>query len=99
MAIARAILKNPRILLLDEATSSLDSESEAAVQKALNRLMENRTTFIIAHRFSTVHHADRILVLEKGRIIQDGTHHQLIKQRGLYKQLYELQFREEVVSP
>lgn len=98
MAIARAILKNPRILLLDEATSSLDSESEAEVQKALNRLMKDRTTFIIAHRLSTVQHADRILVLDHGRIVQDGTHYQLIDQEGLYKQLYELQFRDEITS-
>lgn len=96
LAIARAILKNPGILLLDEATSSLDSESEAQVQEALHRLMKNRTTFIIAHRLSTVQHADRILVIEAGSIVQDGTHRQLITQAGLYKQLYELQFREEI---
>lgn len=95
IAIARAILKNPGILLLDEATSSLDSESEAQVQDALERLMQSRTTFIIAHRLSTVQHADRIMVLDKGRIVQQGTHRQLIAAGGLYKQLYELQFREE----
>lgn len=98
MAIARAILKNPRILLLDEATSSLDSESEAEVQRALNRLMKDRTTFIIAHRLSTVQHADRILVLDHGRIVQQGTHRELLAGGGLYKQLYDLQFREEVTS-
>jgi len=95
LAIARGLLKNPRILLLDEATSSLDSESEAQVQGALERLMKNRTTFIIAHRLSTVQNADRIIVLNDGRIVQDGTHEQLIGKEGLYKHLYELQFRDK----
>lgn len=94
LAIARAILKNPAILLLDEATSSLDSESEAQVQDALYRLMQNRTTFVIAHRLSTVQHADRILVLDEGKIIEEGTHLELIGQNGLYSHLYELQFRD-----
>lgn len=94
LAIARAILKNPAILLLDEATSSLDSESEAQVQDALARLMKNRTSFVIAHRLSTVQHADQILVLDKGQITERGTHDQLIKQHGLYSHLYELQFRD-----
>ena len=94
LAIARAILKNPAILLLDEATSSLDSESEAQVQEALVRLMENRTTFVIAHRLSTVQHADRILVLDEGKIVEQGTHAELIGQNGLYSHLYELQFRD-----
>lgn len=98
LAIARAILKNPRILLLDEATSSLDSESEAQVQEALERLMKNRTTFVIAHRLSTVQNADRILVLNNGRIVQDGKHDQLIKVEGLYKHLYELQFRDKTTG-
>jgi len=95
IAIARALLKNPRILLLDEATSSLDSASEALVQDALERLMEYRTTFIVAHRLSTVQHADRILVLDKGRIVQSGSHQELFDKKGLYRHLYELQFHEE----
>jgi len=94
LAIARALLKNPAILLLDEATSSLDSESEAQVQDALYRLMQNRTTFVIAHRLSTVQHADRILVLKDGSIIETGTHTDLIEQEGLYSHLYALQFRD-----
>jgi subfamily B ATP-binding cassette protein MsbA len=94
LAIARALLKNPGILLLDEATSSLDSESEAQVQEALERLMKNRTTFIIAHRLSTVQHADRIVVIEQGEIVQQGSHEELLAQGGLYKQLYDMQFRD-----
>lgn len=95
VAIARAILKNPRILLLDEATSALDSESEALVQDALERLMVGRTSFVIAHRLSTIRNAGRILVLEAGRIIQDGTHEELMLAGGLYRDLYEMQFRRE----
>ena len=94
LAIARAILKNPEILLLDEATSSLDSESEAQVQEALYRLMKGRTTFVIAHRLSTVQHADRILVMDNGKIIEEGTHPELIEKEGLYSHLYALQFRD-----
>ena len=93
IAIARAILKNAPILLLDEATSSLDSASEALVQEALNRLMDGRTTFIIAHRFSTVQHVDRILVIDGGRIVQDGPHSRLVEEKGLYRDLAALQFR------
>ena len=92
IAIARAILKNAPILLLDEATSSLDSASEALVQEALNRLMDGRTTFIIAHRLSTVQHVDRILVIDGGRIVQDGPHSRLIEEKGLYRDLAALQF-------
>lgn len=95
IAIARALLKNPRILILDEATSSLDSESEALVQEALDKLMKGRTTFVIAHRLSTVRTADLIVVLEKGQVVQQGTHEALLAQGGLYRDLYELQFREE----
>ena len=88
------ILKDPAILLLDEATSSLDSESEAQVQEALGRLMKDRTTFVIAHRLSTVQHADQILVLDEGEIVERGSHLELIEQNGLYSHLYELQFRD-----
>jgi ATP-binding cassette, subfamily B, bacterial MsbA len=92
IAIARAILRNPRILLLDEATSSLDSESEGLVQEALERLMIGRTTVIIAHRLSTVQKANRIAVLEAGRLIELGSHEQLLSANGLYPRLYRLQF-------
>jgi len=91
MTIARAVLKNPPILILDEATSSLDTESEKLVQDAINHVMENRTTLVIAHRLSTVRHADEIVVLQKGKIIQRGTHDHLIEQEGLYKRLVEMQ--------
>ncbi len=92
IAIARAILLNPRILILDEATSALDPESEALVQEALERAMENRTVFIIAHRLSTVRQADRILFLEKGKILESGTHPELLAKKGRYAQFYTQQF-------
>ncbi len=95
IAIARAILKNPPILILDEATSALDSESESLVQEALERAVENRTTFVIAHRLSTVRRADLILVLEGGRISDTGRHEELIGRAGVYRRLYEMQFRGE----
>ena len=96
IAIARAILRNPSILLLDEATSSLDSVSERQVQQALERLMENRTTLVIAHRLSTIRNADCILVLERGKLVESGTHEELLYKEGIYANLYELQFSEKV---
>ncbi len=94
LAIARALLKDPPILILDEATSALDSESERLIQIALANVMKNRTTFIIAHRLSTVRSADRIIVVDKGRIAEKGTHGELCKRNGIYKKLYDLQFLE-----
>lgn len=95
IAIARAVLRDARILLLDEATSSLDSTSEAMVQEALERLMQNRTTFIIAHRLSTVQHADRILVIQDGEVVQEGRHDTLFATEGLYRELALHQFKEQ----
>ena len=92
IAIARAILKDPRILILDEATSALDTESERVVQEALNRLMIGRTSIIIAHRLSTIKNADRILVMEKGKLVEDGTHDELMEKNGLYAHLYQIQY-------
>jgi len=94
IAIARAILSNPTILLLDEATSALDTESEILVQQALEKLMENRTSFVIAHRLSTIQKADRILVIDKGSIVEIGTHNELVNKKGLYANLYNMQFHE-----
>ena len=93
LAIARAILKDAPLLILDEATSSLDSESEMLVQQALSNLMRNRTTFVIAHRLSTVRNASRIIVLQKGRIVESGTHDELLARGAVYKKLHDLQFR------
>jgi len=95
VTIARAILKNAPILILDEATSSLDAQSEMLVQRALNNLMKNRTTFVIAHRLSTVRHADRIIVLKDGRIIEQGTHEELLRKGGEYERLYRIQFADQ----
>jgi ATP-binding cassette, subfamily B, bacterial len=95
VTIARAILKNPRILILDDSTSSVDTETEASIRTALNDLMENRTTFIIAHRVQSVMRADLILVLDKGRIVQMGRHEELLDQDGIYQQIYNIQTRIE----
>ena len=99
IAIARALLKNAPILVLDEATSALDNESERLVQQALDRLMENRTTLVIAHRLSTVRRADRILVLSKGEIVEQGTHEELLALNAEYRKLHDLQFMDEVSQP
>ncbi|MBD2868271.1 ABC transporter ATP-binding protein [Paenibacillus arenilitoris] len=95
ISIARAILKNPRLIILDEATSSLDTESEKSIQDALAYLLEGRTCLVIAHRLSTIQKADRIYVLDKGEIIESGTHQSLLRQQGKYAQLYELQFPQK----
>jgi ATP-binding cassette subfamily B multidrug efflux pump len=95
LAIARVILKDPRILILDEATSSVDTRTELLIQKALNQLMQNRTSLVIAHRLSTVRHADQILVLQDGRIVERGTHQELLDLGGVYRELYMSQFRRQ----
>ncbi len=99
IAIARALLRDPPILILDEATSALDAESERLVQQAIDRLMRRRTVLVIAHRLATVRHADEIVVLDAGRVIQRGTHEELFRAGGLYRRLYDLQFRDEEPSP
>jgi ATP-binding cassette, subfamily B, bacterial len=96
VAIARTLLKNPRILILDDSTSSVDTETEAEIRAALETLMKNRTTFIIAHRIQSVMNADMILVLEKGNIVQRVRHEELLAQDGIYRQIYDIQMRIEV---
>ena len=92
LAIARALLRDPPILILDEATSALDTESERLVQEAVDRLLEGRTVFVIAHRLSTIVHANQILVLDRGQIVERGTHAELLAAGGAYNRLYTLQF-------
>jgi len=92
-AIARALLKDAPILILDEATSALDSEAERHIQAALAQLVRNRTTFVIAHRLSTVEQADRIIVLDAGVMVESGTHDELLSQNGIYSQLHRMQFK------
>jgi ATP-binding cassette subfamily B protein len=98
IAIARAVLRNAPILLLDEATSALDAESETLVQKALDKIMEGRTTLVIAHRLATVMRADRILVFDRGRLVEEGTHQSLIGRGGVYARLAELQFAPDAAE-
>ena len=98
VAIARALLKDPRILILDEATSSLDSESERLVQEGLSNLLAGRTSIVIAHRLSTVMNADNIIVLERGEIVEQGTHESLLAQGGLYTTLYKTQFQTTITD-
>jgi ATP-binding cassette subfamily B protein len=95
IAIARALLMNPRILILDDSTSSVDTQTEHLIQQALSELMQNRTTFVIAQRLSTVKRADQILVLDAGRVVQRGKHAELLEQGGLYKQIYDLQLKDQ----
>jgi subfamily B ATP-binding cassette protein MsbA len=97
IAIARAVLVDAPVLILDEATSALDTESERLVQEAVDRLLAGRTVFVIAHRLSTIVHADLILVLDQGRIVERGTHAELLARRGAYHRLHALQFRDEHV--
>ncbi|HDH02977.1 MAG TPA: ATP-binding cassette domain-containing protein, partial [Actinobacteria bacterium] len=98
LAIARVILKNPQILILDEATSHLDSQSEALIQQALETLLVGRTALVIAHRLSTVLSADKILVIDNGQLVEQGTHDQLLAVNGLYADLYRTQFRHEMAA-
>jgi len=95
IAIARTFLKDPRILILDDSTSSVDAETEAIIQDAIQKLMQNRTTFIIAHRIQSIMQADLILVMDKGSIIQKGTHNELIQQAGVYRSIFDIQTRIE----
>jgi ATP-binding cassette subfamily B protein len=98
ITIARAVLRDARILLLDEATSALDSESETLVQRALDSIMQARTTLVIAHRLATVTRADRILVLDQGKLVEEGTHQSLLGNGGIYARLAELQFANNVTT-
>ena len=97
IAIARALYKNAPILILDEATSSLDAESERFVRAAMQRLMQNRTTLVIAHRLSTIENADTIVALDHGRVVETGTHRELLARDGLYARLYRIQFNSQAL--
>jgi ATP-binding cassette subfamily B protein len=97
LSIARAILADPSILILDEATSSVDTRTEARIQKALLRLMEGRTSFVIAHRLSTIREADRVVVIRDGAIVEQGTHTELLEKHGFYHQLYLSQFKGQAI--
>ena len=99
LTIARAFLADPQILILDEATSSVDTRTEVLVQQAMARLMKGRTAFVIAHRLSTIRHADEILVMDKGKIVEQGSHDELLAAKGFYYDLYNSQFEEAVVEP
>jgi ATP-binding cassette subfamily B multidrug efflux pump len=99
ISLARALLANPRILIMDEATSSIDAYTELIIQKALDRVLKNRTSIIIAHRLSTVRNADKIVVLHEGEIAETGTHEELIERGGVYKGLYEMQFKYDLEAP
>ena len=98
LTIARAFLADPEILVLDEATSSVDTRTEVLIQRAMGRLMHGRTSFVIAHRLSTIRDADTILVMDRGRIVEQGTHAELLARRGFYHELYSSQF-EEALEP
>ena len=97
LAIARAFYKDSPIIILDEATSSLDTESELIVQEALEKLITNRTTIVIAHRLSTIENADKILVINNGEIIEKGTHQELLQKSGVYKKLYDIQYKLSLI--
>jgi ATP-binding cassette subfamily B protein len=98
LAFARALAHDPQILILDEATSSVDTETEIQIRRAIDRLMEGRTSIIIAHRLSTIQKCDRIIVMHKGRVRETGTHQQLLAQRGIYYKLYQLQYKEPEIA-
>jgi ABC-type multidrug transport system fused ATPase/permease subunit len=93
LALARVVLANPQILVLDEATASIDTRTEALIQAALKRLLSERTSFVIAHRLSTIRNADKLFVIDRGQVVQQGTHDELVTQEGLYRELYRMQFR------
>ena len=98
LAFARALAHDPQILILDEATSSVDTETEIQIRKAIERLMEGRTSIIIAHRLSTIQRCDKIIVMHKGRVREIGTHQQLLAQRGIYYKLYQLQYKDQEIG-